>query len=368
MEMCYPIYDESLLSLTASILKHYGAPTPHKSLPEFDALLAKNPKNVIFMLFDGMGPTLLEQHLPAESFLRRHFVRSLSSVFPPTTTAATTTTESGLSPLEHGWLGWSLFFDEIGENVSIFPNTITESDGRKAADYHVARQYIPYQTMYDKIAMATGGEVDATPVSPFTPYKSQSVDEICRAVLDLCRQPNRQYIYTYWHQPDYDLHDLGTANSTITALLQKIDEQMEALCAKLTDTLVVITADHGLTDTAYLMLSDYPDVMDCLVRTPSLECRCMSFFIKPGRHADFERAFNSHFANCYQLLTHSEVIESNLFGAGTPHSRSEAFIGDYLAIATGLISLAPPGAHLFKAAHAGFTAIERDIPFIVVEK
>ena len=89
-------------------------------LPELDILLRKNYKNVVVMLSDGMGTSILKKHLLADAFLIRYLQTTISSVFPATTTAATVTMESGLSPIEHGRLGWRLYFDEVGTNVDIF--------------------------------------------------------------------------------------------------------------------------------------------------------------------------------------------------------------------------------------------------------
>lgn len=80
-------------------------------------------------------------------YLIRHVQTTISSVFPATTTAATVTMETGMSPIEHGWLGWSLYFDEIGANVNIFSNTLFGTDGEPAAEYHVARRYLPYKSV-----------------------------------------------------------------------------------------------------------------------------------------------------------------------------------------------------------------------------
>ena len=62
----------SLLSLISSILRHYGAAPRHPTLPAADALLEKGFRNVLLLLFDGMGREILARHLPEESFLRRH--------------------------------------------------------------------------------------------------------------------------------------------------------------------------------------------------------------------------------------------------------------------------------------------------------
>lgn len=210
-----PDYSRSLLALISSILTHYGAETPHATLPEMDALLANGYKNVVVMLFDGMGSALLEKHLPESSFFRRHKICDIASVFPATTTAATVTLESGLSPIQHGWLGWNLYFPEAGGNVAIFPNTLSGEKGGQAAPYHLAKKHLAYETVFEKIERALGGRVKAAAVSPFSPYASKSTAEICRTVETLCAETGKHYIYTYWHQPDYNIHDFGTGHEIV---------------------------------------------------------------------------------------------------------------------------------------------------------
>jgi len=363
-------YTHSILSLSSSVLKHYGAETNHKTLPIFDMFLKKNYKNVVVMLFDGMGTAILEKHLKKEAFLWRNQKDTISSVFPPTTTAATTTIETGLSPIEHGWLGWNLFFDEIGSNVSIFPNIIPNTDGKPAADYHVARKYIPCTNIYSKITAATYGRVRAVSVSPFSGYKSESVADICDTVKALCSEPGNKYIYTYWPQPDADMHSLGTKDIKITEDILEINFAVEKLCKVLSDTLVIVTADHGHINTDWKFLPDYPDVEECLSKMPSIEARATAYFIKDGMKKRFEKAFNKHFGNEYLLLTKEQVLGLKLFGEGIPHPRSPGFIGDYLAIATGNTSIdcvSAKKSHCFRATHAGMTKDEIFVPFIAVE-
>lgn len=159
----YPEYKESLLSLISSVAKHYGIRGTHETLKEVDEALKKDYKNIAIVVLDGMATKILEDNLKEASFLRRNFVRTISSVFPPTITAATTTLQSGLAPMEHGWLGWSLHFDEADDNINIFINT--NDDGKVITDYHVAGHYLPHENMLDKVENA--GKAKAYSVSPF---------------------------------------------------------------------------------------------------------------------------------------------------------------------------------------------------------
>merc|ERR1719436_201423 len=56
-----------------------------------------------------MGCTVLEKHLEADSFLRKHNdAKRLVAVFPATTPAALTTLATGAWPGQHGMPGWDL--------------------------------------------------------------------------------------------------------------------------------------------------------------------------------------------------------------------------------------------------------------------
>lgn len=363
-------YKNSLLAVPASLLEYYGAGASHETLPLLDELLQKSYKNVVVMLFDGMGTEILERHLLQNAFLRRHMGQSLSSVFPPTTTAATVTMETGLAPIEHGWLGWILFFKELGNNINIFPNTVSGSDGTPAADFHVAQRFLAYENIFQKIDKATQGRVRVEYISPFAPYQIKNLTELCGTVESLCGQAGEKFLYTYWHQPDYDMHDLGIGDEKIKDDVLQINDMLERLCADLQDTLIVITADHGLTDVRWRYLADYPLLLDCLSGRPSMESRAMSFFIKEGSKELFVEEFQKHFGDCYMLLSREQVLSQKIFGPGTPHAKACDFIGDFLAVAVDAVAIeASPrrGEEMFRAAHAGMTDAEMRVPFIAVE-
>lgn len=365
-----PDYNKSIVSIASSVLSHFGAQTHHKTLSELDVLLDKQPKNVVVMLFDGMGTEIIKKHLPKDAFLTRHMLFPVSSVFPPTTTAATTSIYSGLTPAEHGWLGWTLYFDETDRNVDIFPNTLAYTDGIPADRYNVAKRFLPYRSICEKITEATGGKVAAHTVSEFTDdIKRSTLEEICTAVKDLCEGDGKNFIYAYYIQPDADIHEHGVGSDVAAKQIMAINSAVEKLASSVKDTLIAVTADHGLIDTEWRFLPEYPSVLDCLARDPSIESRAMTFFIKPGKEAKFEREFNRFFGDCFRLMTHSEVIESRLFGDGAPHPHTERFIGDYLALATGNVSIEVRGRsdRMMKAHHAGTTKDEMLVPFIAIE-
>lgn len=361
-------YERSILSLTASVQKHFGVKAEHSPLPEFDKLLEKNYKNVVLMLFDGLGVSAINEHLPEASFLRKHLVCGISSVFPSTTVAATVTVMTGLSPAEHAWLGWDLYFKEIGENIAVFRNTL-QKDGKPAADYNVARRYIPYKDIFEQIEQVNG-KGTAYCVSPFSEYHSKSVRNICKTVKRLSKKRQKKYIYTYWYQPDKAMHDYGVKSRQAYEQILLINNEVERLCKRLKNTVVIVTADHGLCDSVNVYLEDYPTLSTMLKIPPSIEAsRALSFFVKEGMLEEFRNEFNRHFGDDFILMTKEEVFAENLLGFGKPHPRTYDFVGDFLAIATGEKSLfIEREERTFTGVHAGLTKEELTVPFICIER
>lgn len=359
-------YNDSLVNLISSILKYFGAEYNHSTLKEIDELLEEEYRNVVVLLLDGLGVDALSHHLQASGFFRRNMIKGFSTVFPPTTTAAITTMECGLSPYEHGWLGWSLYFSELDRIVDAFTNMEKDKD-KQAADFNVARRYLPYQNVYEKIR--TAGKADAYSVSQFGSNRIDTFDELIYEIKRLCEAPGEKYIHGYWSNPDYLMHDYGCYSSIVTENIKEMECKIEYMCQSLSDTLVIITADHGHTSTDYYVLSDYPKLFSMLKRPISIETRAAAFYIKDEYIDDFPAEFLMNFGEDFLLYSNKEVIEKKLFGTGEMHPKFKELIGDYLAIAIKNKGLEyTRSAMQFASHHAGLTEKEMIIPLIVEKK
>lgn len=363
----FPNYDESILSIASSVLKHFNVKDcPHSTLKEFDELLDKNYENIIVMLFDGMGYYSIQNHLDENDFLKKHLVKSISSVFPPTTVCATTTIESGYAPIEHSWLGWDLYFKEIGENVSVFRNTL-QRNGEKAADYYVAGKFAPHDNIFNRIENANK-KVKVYYVSPFSKYKIDTLDDVGDMVLKLAKKKGRKYIYTYWAEPDHTMHIYGVNSKEAKSEIFKINNFVENLCSKLNNSVVVVTADHGLIDSKSVYLEYYPNLWNMLKIPPSIEPRALSLFVKDGMAEVFKTEFENTFKDKFILLTKQEIYDRHMFGYGKPHSKADDFIGDYIAVAVSDLTIFNYEEEKpFIGVHAGLDEREMLVPFIAAE-
>lgn len=361
----WPDYGNCIANLPNSILKAMGTEAVGGSLPLLDGFLTREYRNYVVILLDGMGVNILEQNLGEGGFFRSHLAGEYSSVFPPTTVAATTSIRSGLEPCEHAWLGWDCYYPQIGKNVTVFRNTEQDTE-IPAADYPVAWTYTPYESVAERLQK--DGKA-AYVVSPHDAPVAETIDEILLRVLELCEQPERKYIYAYWSEPDHTMHGNGCYSEAAKEVVRDLEKRVEELCGRLEDTLVIVTADHRHIDSRGVSITDYPAILECLERLPSIEPRALNFFVKEGKKGQFEAEFKRNFADTFLLLSKEEVLEKKLFGTAKEHPLFRQMLGDYLAVALGDLTIynSHERAARFIGVHAGLCAEEMRIPLIVFE-
>jgi hypothetical protein len=367
MNPIYPDYHNCSVNIANSILKHFGAPTHHETLPKLDQLLETKYQNIMVLLLDGCGHYILEKHLPADSFLRLHETSTLSAVFPPTTTAATTSICSGLTPMEHGWLGWNNYIPDIDQIVTMYMNTPKNSD-QKITGYDVSRKYFPYTDLFTQLRQVGATAIDIDPYGGTMQYPEDDLDAFIATVKQACAKPGEKYIYGYFHDPDYRMHELGTDASEVHDRIVELDAKIAQLASELRDTLIIITSDHGHHDIEYRFLSDYPRLYETLLRPTSIETRAANFFIKPNLEGQFEQEFRQHFPEGFILLTKQEVIDQRLFGDGTENPRFRDCLGQFMAISTGDFAINDSHEeHQLASTHGGLTPAEMVTPFIAID-
>lgn len=367
MNMILPDYSNCITNLAVSILDKFGIREEgRQKLGMITPYLTKDYENIVVVLLDGMGTAIVEKNLGADGFFRKHMKGSYSSVFPPTTVAATTSIISGLHPCRHGWLGWDCYFPGLDKNVSVFTNTESGTD-IPAADFPVASTYCGYKSIASRIR-ANGGQ--AYEISPFIEPFPQDFGEICGKIKELCRRPGKKYLYAYWTEPDHLMHEKGCYGEETVKTVRELETRVQELCEELENTLIIVTADHGHADSDGVAITDYPRIMECLVRMPSIEPRALNLFVKEEKKTQFEYEFKKEFEKKFLLWTKEEVLQSKIFGTGAVHPDFGEMLGDYLAIAIDDLSIynTREEAEFFVGVHAGLTKDEMVIPLIVIER
>ncbi len=381
-EIRYPDYNNSILNLMSSILKHYNVETNHNSLEILDKKLEKNYKNVVLIVLDGMGQHILE-HTSKDGYFLKKDIRTLTSVYPSTTTAALTTYYSGKPPYETGWIAWSQYFKEYGRAIDMLAQKESyQNDTLKNVRMNVFESIVNYETIFKKIEEASP-DVNAYEIMPDysskrarRTLKANNIEDICEHIKLICnnRSENRNFAMAYCDNPDALLHKYGRYSDEAKEMIINAEQQIERLREELKDdTIIIISADHGHKEVNKVYnIIDYPEIQECLIMPPSFEPRCLSLFVKNNMKQRFEEMFNENFSNEFILLTKEKVLEKNLIGVGAKHKKIDDFIGDYLAISTSdaviqLDTYLAEPKPLKKSTHCGISIDEMEVPLIIIE-
>lgn len=364
-KITYPDYSDSIVNLSASILQHFGIKPKHETLSKADEILSRNYKHVVVILLDGLGMNILESNLNYRDFLRRNLLSDYSSVFPPTTTASTIAFMSEQTPIEHGWLGWDVYFEQEDKTITCFFNTLQNSK-MPAADYNIPMKYLPYETLVEKINKS--GNAKAYSIFPFPAYGFEGYrkqHDWIRAIKKTTESDETTFTYAYWDDPDGALHQFGNGSREVEKTVRNLNNSIIDLCQSTEDTLYFITADHGHINNENIILSkDYTNITNMLERPISIEPRAISFYVKPDYKEKFPEEFNKYFGEDFALFTKEEVLEKQIFGTGEPHENLTG-IGDYVAVAVSNKTLLWDDSFpRFRSNHAGMTKEEMRIPLI----
>lgn len=388
----FPDYANSLVNLVASVERAYGLEPLHVPLAALDPGGLSARRAIVLVVLDGFGADLLEAHGARAPFLRAHVQRSITSVYPSTTAAAVTSLMTGMTPLEHGALGWSLFFKELGRYVDFLPfrdSVDGERLGRKAMEME---RILRVRNVFERIA-ATGAatwyfgprfvvndQFADESSEPARRVGTGSTEAMFRRLARLLRARRPRgalpdFVFCYCTEPDHTVHRKGTRAPETGEVLTRLDRLLARTAERAAGSgaTILVTADHGLTDTpANLWLDQNPEVYRSLVMAPFPERRFLSFHVKAARRDAFP-AFMRRYESDFLLMTREELLDRAILGRGQPHPKVDDFLGDYVALATG-------GAQMhtrivspdrkdkeFVAHHAGLRREEMLVPLVRID-
>lgn len=360
-------YNECLTNLSCSIRKYFELDYKHNTIDYVDKMLNESkPKNIVTILCDGMGSNIMDRVLSENDFLIKHRKKSITTVFPATTVAATTSMMTGLNPVETAMLGWDMYYKDIDKTITTFMNSEkgdeTYTPLKEAIEYK--KNHMITKSITEEINEK--GQDSGYSLFPFGKNPYTDIEDLYNKIEKICNEDGKKYIYAYDIEPDNTMHKLGTKTHEVTEIIKNINSKVEKLSKKLKDTVIFVVADHGHKDVENIMPENYPDIVDCLKRTTSIEPRAVNFFIKENKKQEFEKLFKNYFSKDFDLHTKKDIIESKLFGEGEENKIFRDILGDYLAIAKTNKTLLYGTFEKLKSHHAGYTDDEIYVPLIII--
>lgn len=302
-------------------------------------------RHIVFIVCDGMGTVNMNEHLPADSFLRRMNLHDrLVSTFPATTPTALMTIATAAWPQDHGVPGWDLrefagqceFPGEAGKGhvqIRILHSKVMDMRTNKPVmtdfDYKPSDIFLAppvYANTPSPELARKSTFISAYEGTDFTKFTQGALGEECLAetgwtsadavklmetVMDTLGQPKgsadavaffaeglqkavkvvkdaeeageRSYTYIYTAHPDKHMHALGVEHKEIRNILEGFNQQVEKAWDMLSslDVALIVTADHGHVSVQPSDMALLPDSMLNCLEYANIGCH------GKGRHGCF---------------------------------------------------------------------------------
>lgn len=338
-------------------------------------------KRAVVVLVDGLGWHNLQARTDLAPFLTTRFVSAVGRSTTPSTTAANVAfLGTGVQPGLTAMAGYTVRNPETGGAM----NLISWAGGMDPLLW----QRVP--TVFERLS--AGGSAGAhvstwrfensgltqAALRGATYVAAETLAERVDATVAVMQEGTIPVAYLYWAEIDAMGHLHGWNSPQWEQELQQLDAQLERLVRRLgPNTLVVVTADHGMVDVprgestvfggpARIDIAEHPELKQG-VSLVAGESRFIQLFTdSPAEVATRWRSFLGERA---KVMTQAEGFAQGLFGP--VRADVAPVIGDVLVPALGDISLGDrrimsDGMFNLAGLHGSLTEWERAVPILTL--
>jgi predicted AlkP superfamily pyrophosphatase or phosphodiesterase len=376
-----------IVNLMSSIITSFGEEAPiYPGLRDFDQDSLINARNVVLLIVDGLGYNFLNRY-GHESVFYQNLAERITSVFPSTTATAITTFFTGAAPQQHGITGWFTYFKELGDVLAVLPfrsrhggPSLGESgiDASTLLDsgsaYNLMRN-IPTHTVVPKRIANSDFNLAFLGRAAMRPYTSmQHCFNNIREIIMM--NSRRKFIRAYWPELDSLAHTHGINSQQVVHHFHQLDYAFKHFLDSITgtQTIVIVTADHGQVDSppeCQIQLTDHPDLGDTLILPLCGDPRLAYCYIQPSKEALFESYVQNNLKGQVNFYRSEQLLENGYFGLGKANPALINRIGHYTLIMKENYTLKDwvvgEQRHTNIGTHGGISEDEMYVPLILAE-
>jgi predicted AlkP superfamily pyrophosphatase or phosphodiesterase len=319
---------------------------------------------VVVLLLDGLGWNQLQQHRAHMPTLASFTGSHITTVAPSTTATALTSLVTGLAPGEHGLIGYRI---DMGDTVM---NVLRWGD----ENGDLRRRYPPEQVqpcppfLGLSVPVISKAELEGTGftqahlsgVKPMGWRAASSIPVTIRQALD----SGETFVYAYYDGIDKIAHERGFG-PYYEAELRAADALVAQIVSVLpTDTVLLVTADHGQVHVGDNTIIPSPSLMEH-VDHQSGEGRFRWLHARRGREGALCDAAQQY-GDVAWIVTRAQVLDEQWFGARVPDYVARR-MGDVALVPHAPVSFEEPldgGAFDLVCRHGSLTADEMLVPLL----
>lgn len=337
-------------------------------------------RRVCVVMVDGLGKALLKQRGGHAPFLRQAMEnsRTLGSAFPSTTAASLASLGTGLAPGLHGMVGYDVLDPAQDKVVNQLGGWDAKVDPQvwqpHPTVFEQVAEHLPVTTVSLPRFADSGMTRAALRGSSFRPGASSHARTL--AAAEALAASDRALVYLYFNELDKAGHRFGAASAQWGSELEELDADMRRLTRQLpADTLLLLTADHGMLDVAEEFRFDYSadPALVAGVRHTAGEPRLVHLYFEPDATAAHREqtaaAWRAAYGNQAWIFTREDAISHGFFGHVDP--RVLPRIGDLMVAAREPVAFydmrrVPETAMSVVGQHGSLTKAEREVPLLTL--
>jgi predicted AlkP superfamily pyrophosphatase or phosphodiesterase len=338
---------------------------PGDETPSWLPASAAEAEQVVLLVIDGLGWEQLAARRALVPTLAAMDGGPITTVAPSTTATALTSISTGLTPGEHGIMGYRMAVH--GEVLNVLRWTTATGDARNSLPPQKLQLAAPF--LGHRPPVITRAEFEG---SGFTQAHLDGVRFVgYRTLGTLVQEVSRltrggePFVYAYYEGLDKVSHEYGLGDHYDSELAW-IDRLVSELLGVLPPgAVLLVTADHGQVEVGERVIDIHPDVL-AQVSMQSGEGRMRWFHARAGRAGALLEAVTGHHGDHGWVRTREETIAEGWFG---PHVSEVAGmrLGDVLIAARDDVAFHDPndtGPYRLIGRHGSLTSAEMLVPLL----
>ncbi len=320
---------------------------------------------VVVLVLDGLGWDQLQDHRALMPTVAAMVGGPIHTVAPTTTATALTSITTGLTPAEHGLVGYRIVVG--GEIMNVLRWCVGDQAVRRS---HPPRQVQPFEPFLGQtVPVVSVAELQS---SAFSEAHLRGSDPVgWRAASSIAVQANAEveagerFVYCYYGGIDKIAHERGFGpyyDAELRAADRLVGDMLESLPAR---TALLVTADHGQVHVGDRLVTPSTELL-ATVTMQSGEGRFRWFHAARGTIDELAAAARDEVGHLAWVVTKEQMLDEQWFGSAmAPEVRAR--LGDVALVAREPVSFHDPadsGPFELVCRHGSLTSAEVNVPLV----
>jgi Type I phosphodiesterase / nucleotide pyrophosphatase len=340
-------------------------PGDWSSLPGWFPEPARHARQAVLLVLDGLGWEQLQSHRSQLPVLSSLAASTLTTVAPTTTATALSSIATGLTPGEHGLIGYRMYVQ--GEVINVLRWVAAGGDRRRSLP---PREVQPFAAFLGAdVPVISPAELEHTAFTEAHLRGSRPVGYRAASAIavEIGRQlrAGERFVYAYYGGVDKTAHERGFGDfydAELRAADRIVGDILDALVPGST---LLVTADHGQVEVGDRVIAPDPDLLD-MVALQSGEGRFRWWHASRGATAELLAGATARYGDVAWVVTREQTVDEGWFGA-TVAPPVLGRLGDVALVARDPVSFFDPndaGPFELVCRHGSLTAAEVLVPLL----